>query len=62
MSTPNAQSQWQPRSLLNLRDVNRYFWSVNRPVTIIFWFVVMTSVLGFIGMALDVRTVLGLPT
>lgn len=62
MNSKTEQLQGQPRSLLNIRDVNRYFWSVNRPMTILFWVVVTTSLFGFIGMALDARTVLGLPT
>jgi len=56
------QTQLQPSSLLNLREVNRYFWSVNRPMTILFWSVIAISLLGMIGLALDSRTVLGLST
>ena len=52
----------QPSSLLNLREVNRYFWSVNRPMTVLFWAMVVTSVLGILGLLLDPRTVLGQPT
>lgn len=52
----------QPGSLLNLREVNRYFWSVNRPMTILFWAMVVTSILGILGFLLDPRTVLGQPT
>lgn len=62
MNSKTAPMQWQPRSLWHIRDVNRYFWSVNRPMTLLFWLVVATSILGFIGMALDARTVHGLPT
>lgn len=57
-----TQPQLQPGSLLNIREVNRYFWSVNRPMTILFWGVIVTSVLGLAGMALDARSVLGLST
>ena len=52
----------QPSSLLNLREVNRYFWSVNRPMTVLFWAMVVTSVLGILGLLLVPRTVLGQPT
>ena len=52
----------QPSSLLNLGEVNRYFWSVNRPMTVLFWAMVVTSVLGILGLLLDPRTVLGQPT
>ena len=52
----------QPSSLLNLREVSRYFWSVNRPMTVLFWAMVVTSVLGILGLLLDPRTVLGQPT
>jgi hypothetical protein len=57
----NTQTN-QPSSLLNLREVNRYFWSVNRPMTILFWAMVVTSVLGFLGLLFDPRTVMGQPT
>lgn len=62
MNDKPAQPYLYPTSLWNMREVNRFFWSVNRPMTILFWLVVVTSLLGFIGMALDARTVLGLPT
>lgn len=62
MNDKPAQPYVYPSSLLNVREVNRFFWSVNRPMTILFWLVVVTSILGFIGMAFDARTVLGLPT
>ncbi|MEZ4730843.1 MAG: hypothetical protein R3E79_27285 [Caldilineaceae bacterium] len=62
MNAKGTQPPLQPSSLLNLREVNRYFWSVNRPMTIFFWSVIVTSVLGTIGLALDARTVLGLST
>lgn len=62
MNDKPAQPYFYPSSLLHVREVNRFFWSVNRPMTILFWLVVVTSILGFIGMALDARTVLGLPT
>jgi len=62
MNTKLMQTQLQPSSLLNLREVNRYFWSVNRPMTILFWSVIAISLLGMIGLALDSRTVLGLST
>jgi hypothetical protein len=57
----NTQTN-QPSSLLNLGEVNRYFWSVNRPMTILFWAMVVTSVLGFLGLLFDPRTVMGQPT
>lgn len=56
------QSIAQPNSFSNVREVNRYFWSVNRPMTILFWAMVVTSVLGLVGFFLDPRTVLGQPT
>lgn len=62
MNTKLMQTQLQPSSLLNLREVNRYFWSVNRPMTILFWSVIAISLLGMIGLAIDSRTVLGLST
>ncbi len=52
----------QPGTRFNLRTVNRYFWSVNRPMTILFWAMVVTSGLGLLGFFLDPRTVLGQPT
>ena len=57
----NTQTN-QPSSLLNLGEVNRYFWSVNRPMTILFWAMVVTSVLGFLVLLFDPRTVMGQPT
>ena len=53
-----VQTSVQPNSLFNLTAVNRYFWSVNRPMTVLFWLMVITTVLGLIGMAVDPRTVL----
>ncbi len=55
-------TQFQPSNLFNLREVNRYFWSINRPMTLLFWAMVITSVLGLIGFVFDERTVLGMPT
>lgn len=52
----------QPSTRFPLRAINRYFWSVNRPMTILFWAMVVTSVLGLLGFFLDPRTVLGQPT
>jgi len=62
MNTRTTQSGIQPGSFVNLREVNSYFWSVNRPMTILFWAMVVTSVLGILGLLLDPRTVLGQPT
>lgn len=53
---------FQPSSLFTIRQLNRYFWSVSRPLTILFWAMIAASLLGLIGMALDDRTVLGMPT
>lgn len=61
MQTQSRTSHSRPNSL-SIRQVNRYFWSVNRPMTILFWAMLITSALGFIGVALDDRTVLGMPT
>lgn len=60
MKTNHANTQ--PDTRFNLRTVNRYFWSVNRPMTILFWAMVVTSGLGLLGFFLDPRTVLGQPT
>lgn len=62
MNTRTTQPGIQPGSFVNLREVNSYFWSVNRPMTILFWAMVVTSVLGILGLLLDPRTVLGQPT
>ncbi len=62
MPTQSHPTQVQPNRLFHIRAINRYFWSVNRPMTLLFWAMVVTSVLGLIGLALDERTVLGLPT
>ena len=62
MNDKPAQRYLYPSTLWNVREVNRFFWSVNRPMTILFWAVVVTSILGFIGMVVDARTVTGLPT
>lgn len=51
-----------PSSLWNIREVNRYFWAINRPMTILFWVMVALSFLGLVGIAVDTRTVLGMPT
>lgn len=59
MKSKSSLAPVQPSSLFNLAEVNRYFWSVNRPMTILFWLMVTTTVLGLIGMAVDPRTVLG---
>ena len=59
MNTKTTETHPQPSSLFTLSAVNRYFWSVNRPMTIFFWLMVITTVLGLIGLALDPRTVLG---
>jgi len=59
MNTKITQTHPQPGSLFNLYAVNRYFWSINRPMTVFFWLMVITTILGLIGMALDPRTVLG---
>lgn len=53
---------FQPGNLFNIREVNRYFWSINRPMTLLFWAMLGTSILGLVGFALDERTVLGMPT
>lgn len=52
----------QPSTLFAVREVSRYFWSVNRPMTIFFWAMVAISLLGFLGLLFDSRTVMGQPT
>jgi hypothetical protein len=49
----------QPSSLFNLPEVHGYFWSVNRPMTVLFWLMVITTMLGLVGMFVDPRNVLG---
>lgn len=58
MKSKSALTPVQPSSLFTLQEVNHYFWSVNRPMTVLFWLMVTTTVLGLIGMAVDPRTVL----
>jgi hypothetical protein len=62
MNTKINQPAAQPNSFFDLREVNRYFWSVNRPMTIFFWAMVVTSLLGIVGLIVDPRLVLGQPT
>lgn len=62
MQTQSQPTQLQPSSFFNIREVNRYFWAVNRPMAILFWAMIVTSLLGLVGFLLDDRTVLGMPT
>lgn len=42
-----------------LQRLHQYLWAINRPMTILFWAMVVTSLLGIVGMLLDPRLVLG---
>lgn len=58
MNSKSTKLPTEPSSLFNLSEVHRYFWSVNRPMTVFFWLMMITTVLGLIGMVVDPRTVL----
>ncbi|MCB0063335.1 MAG: hypothetical protein KDE19_14540 [Caldilineaceae bacterium] len=46
----------------SLHSLHRMFWSISRPMTLLFWAMVLTSILGLIGVLLDPRLVLGQST
>lgn len=58
----HATTYPQPASFLNPASVTRYFWRINRSMTILFWLMIVTLVVSMLGMVLDPRTVLGQPT
>lgn len=45
--------------LSTLASVHRHLWQMNRPMTILFWAMVASSILGLVGILLDPRLVLG---
>jgi len=47
-----------PTNLFDPRQVTRYFWSVNRSMTVLFWAMIATTALGLIAMSSDPRSVL----
>jgi len=62
MIDQSQTAQISTQNLFSLRTLHQTFWAINRPMTVLFWAMVFTSLLGLLGMLLDPRLVLGQST